>query len=279
MIKEEYKIKPVLKWVGGKTQLLEEIKNRLPKQFNNYFEVFVGGGAVCFNLAFKNASINDFNTELVNLYRVIKLKPQELILSLKNHKNEAEYFYKIRSLDRNAKKYSKLSDVDKASRIVYLNKTCYNGLYRVNSKGEYNAPFGKYKNPLICDETNIMELSKYFNDANIQITNFDFEEVCKDAKAGDFVYLDPPYDPVTTTASFTSYNSNGFNRDEQIRLKKVCDELTERGVKWMLSNSATPFIIELYKDYNIDIVHAKRYINSKGSGRGNVEEVLVRNYE
>lgn len=272
-------MKPVLKWVGGKTQLLKDITLHLPKEYNDYYEAFIGGGAVCFNLAPQNAHINDFNAELVNLYKVIKKSPKKLIASLKKHENTEEYFYNIRGLDRNKEAYAKLSDVDRASRIVYLNKTCYNGLYRVNSNGEYNAPFGRYKNPLICDEVNIMELSKYFNEANVRITNLDFAKAVKDAKAGDFVYLDPPYDPVTQTAAFTSYNANGFNRTEQVRLKELCDDLTARGVKWMLSNSATDFILDLYKDYRIVIVKANRCINSKGDSRGKVDEVLVMNYE
>lgn len=272
-------MKPILKWVGGKTQLLEEIKARLPKKYKDYYEAFTGGGAVIFNLTPKNAHLNDFNAELVNLYEVIKKEPLKLIKELSKHLNEKDYFYKIREFDRNKDFYNKLSPVEKASRMIYLNKTCFNGLYRVNSKGEFNTPFGKYKNPLICDESNIKAISQYFNESNVEITNLDFEEALKNAKAGDFVYLDPPYDPLTSTASFTSYNASGFSRDEQIRLKNVCDDLNKRGVKWMLSNSATSFIIELYKDYKIDIVKAKRCINSKGDARGDVEEVLVRNYE
>lgn len=279
MIQQEYNIKPVLKWVGGKKQLLNEIVERFPKEFDNYYEPFIGGGAVCFFKTPKNAHINDFNNELINLYKVIKKNPKKLISSLKTHVNDESYFYKIRSLDRDVETYKIISDVDKASRIIYLNKTCYNGLYRVNSHGFFNSPFGKYKNPLICDDKNIMDMSKYFNEQNIKITNLDFEEAVKDAKSGDFVYLDPPYDPLTASASFTSYNANGFNRKEQLRLKKVCDSLTKRGVLWMLSNSATEFIIDLYKDYNVEIVKAKRSINSKGDKRGVVDEVLITNYE
>lgn len=271
-------MKPVLKWVGGKTQLLNEIQKRLPKKINKYYEPFIGGGAVCFNFEFKDATINDYNSELTNLYNVIKTKPHELITELKKHKNDSEYYYQIRSLDRDKDKFEKLSEVERASRIIFLNKTCFNGLYRVNSKGEFNVPFGKYSNPNICDEENLLKLSNYFNNSNIQITNLDFEEVLKSVQKDDFVYLDPPYEPITETSSFTNYNANGFNQEEQKRLKKVCDELTKKGVRWLLSNSASPFILELYKDYNVEFVKAKRSINSKGDKRGQINEILIKNY-
>lgn len=272
-------LKPVIKWVGGKTQLLDEIIKRIPKEFNTYFEAFFGGGALLLAITPKNAKINDFNKELINLYSVIQSNPVDLIKELNSgfYLNEEDSFYKIRNLDRNIDEYNSLSNVMRASRTIYLNKTCYNGLYRVNSKGEFNTPFGRYKNPLICDEENIRNVSKYLK--SISIFNLDFEEFLKKAKPGDFVYLDPPYDVVSKTASFTAYNKTGFNRDEQIRLKQACDKLTSKGVKWMLSNAATPFILDLYKEYNIDIVYAKRCINSKGDKRGDVEEVLVRNYK
>lgn len=272
-------LKPVIKWVGGKTQLLDELIKRIPKKYNTYFEAFFGGGALLLAITPKNAIINDFNKELINLYTVIKDNPDKLINELNSGKylNEESNFYSIRNLDRNEIHFNKLADFEKASRTIYLNKTCYNGLYRVNSKGEFNTPFGRYKNPLICDEENIRNVSKYLK--TLSIFNLDFEEFLKQAKDGDFVYLDPPYDIVSKTASFTAYNKAGFNRDEQIRLKEACDKLTSKGVKWMLSNSATPFILDLYKDYNIDIVYAKRCINSKGDKRGNVEEVIIRNYK
>lgn len=271
-------MKPVVKWVGGKTQLLPEIKKVLPDTYNTYFEAFLGGGALLFNIAPKKAIINDFNEELVNLYKVIKNNPKELIEDLKKHINKKEYFYSIRELDRNKEDYEKLSDVERASRILYLNKTCYNGLYRVNSNGEFNSPFGTYKNPLICDEENILELSHYFNKNNVKILNDDFSIIMKYVKENDFVYLDPPYYPLTKSASFTGYNANGFNESDQIRLKKMCDKLNTKGVKFLLSNSNTNFIKELYKDYDIIIVKAKRCINSDGKGRNNCEEVLIKNY-
>lgn len=272
-------MKPVLKWVGGKTQLLEHIRERVPSNFNTYYEPFIGGGAVLFDLAPKNAVVGDMNKELINLYEVIKSSPDALVKSLGMHINSPEYFYELRALDRDHKSYSKLSPVLKASRIVYLNKTCYNGLFRVNSRGELNAPFGYYKNPNYCDVDNIKALSQYFNKNNVVFLQGDFEEIVASAQKGDFVYFDPPYDPVSASASFTGYSAGGFGRGDQIRLKQCCDVLHNKGVYFLLSNSATDFILDLYKDYKIDKVYAKRAINCKGNGRQAVPEVLVRNYD
>lgn len=270
---------PVLKWVGGKRQLMKEIQDVLPKTYTTYYEPFIGGGAVLFELQPNKAIINDINEELINLYNVIKDDVELLIEDLKKHENTSEYFYNIREQDRNREEYEKLSKIQKASRIVYLNKTCYNGLFRVNKAGEFNSPFGKYKNPNIVDEVTLRAVSKYFNKVDIKIMNCDFEQSLKNIRRGAFVYLDPPYDPVSSSANFTGYDKGGFNRDEQIRLKNLCDKLDRKGVKFLLSNSATEFIKDLYKDYNIKVVKAKRAINSNGNARGNVDEVLVRNYE
>ena len=270
---------PVLKWVGGKRQLMSEIEKLLPKTYTTYYEPFIGGGAVLFELQPNKAVINDVNSELINLYNVIKDNVEELICDLKKHENTSEYFYRIRELDRDKNRYQDLSKVERASRIVYLNKTCFNGLFRVNRAGEFNTPFGKYKNPNIVDEVTLRAVSKYFNKADIKILNCDFENSLKGIRKGSFVYLDPPYDPISSSSSFTGYDKGGFNRDEQIRLKKLCDKLNKKGVKFLLSNSATEFIIDLYKEYDIKIVKAKRFINSNGNSRGEVDEVLVRNYE
>ena len=270
---------PVLKWVGGKRQLMGEIEKVLPKTYTTYYEPFIGGGAVLFELQPKKAVINDVNSELINLYNVIKDDVELLIEDLRKHENTSEYFYRIREMDRDRELYEKLSNIEKASRIVYLNKTCFNGLFRVNKSGEFNSPFGKYKNPNIVDEVTLRAVSKYFNKADIKILNSDFEKSLKGIRKGSFVYLDPPYDPVSSSANFTGYDKGGFNRDEQIRLKKLCDKLDKKGVKFLLSNSATDFIKDLYKDYNIKVVKAKRAINSNGNARGEVDEVLVRNYE
>jgi len=270
---------PVVKWVGGKRQLLNEIKKYIPKNMTVYYEPFVGGGAVLFDLQPEKAVINDINSELINLYQVIKNDIEELIEDLKKHRNEEKYFYQIREYDRDREKYNKLSSVEKASRLIFLNKTCYNGLFRVNRAGEFNTPFGFYKNPNIVNEQILRAVHDYFNKNDVVFYNKDFEEVLISAPEGAFVYLDPPYDPVSDTASFTGYSKDGFSREEQIRLKKVCDKLDKRGVKFLLSNSATQFIKDLYCDYKIEIIQAKRAINSVPDKRGEIDEVLVRNFD
>lgn len=275
-------VAPVVKWVGGKRQLLSEIKKYTPNKFYTYFEPFVGGGAVLFELQPKQAVINDINRELVNLYSVIQNNVEELINKLSDsnlYSNTSECYYRIRELDREPKEYNKLTGIDKAARVLYLNKTCYNGLYRVNSMGEFNSPFGSYKNPNIVNEITLRAVNKYFNDANIKFLNTDFEKAVKNAKKEDFVYFDPPYAPISKTSNFTGYNESGFGETEQIRLKKLCDKLNEKGVKFLLSNSDCEFIRNLYKDYNIVTIRAKRTINSNGNNRGAISEVLIRNYE
>lgn len=212
---------------------------------------------------------------------MIRDNPDQLIAELKKHKNESDYFYKIRELDRKINQYKKLSNVEKAARIIYLNKTCYNGLFRVNSKGQFNVPFGKYKNPDIVNENVIKAVSEYLRDNDIKILNQDFSEPLSSAKKGDFIYLDPPYDPISDTASFTSYDVNGFNREEQKRLKEVIDKLHQKGCKVLLSNSYTDFICDLYSDnyYRKIQISAIRSINSQGNKRGKVAEILVKNYD
>ncbi len=271
-------VAPVLKWVGGKRQLISEIEKYIP-QYTRYYEPFVGGGAVLFHLQPDKAVVNDINSELINLYRVIKDNVEELIKALSKHENLPEYFYEIRELDRDKNRYDCLSDVEKASRIIYLNKTCYNGLFRVNKAGEFNAPFGSYKNPNFADHVTLRAVSDYFNRADITFLNTDFEQALRGIRKGSFVYFDPPYDPVSDSANFTGYDKVGFGRNEQIRLKRICDSLNVRGVKFLLSNSATEFIKDLYGGYKVELIQAKRSINSKGDLRGEVNEVLVRNYE
>ena len=270
---------PILKWVGGKRQLLPEINKYVPKKISTYYEPFLGGGAVLFNIQPLKAIVNDVNSELINLYQVVKYDVESLIRDLAKHKNEADYFYEIRSWDRNSEFYNRLTNVERASRIYYLNKTCYNGLFRVNQAGQFNTPFGRYKNPNIENPYILRAVSKYFNEAAIEFRNTDFEESVKGIRKGAFVYFDPPYDPVSDSANFTGYAKGGFDKSEQLRLKKLCDRLNERGVKFLLSNAATPFIIDLYKDYYVEIIQAKRAINSNGDARGEVDEVLVRNYD
>ena len=271
-------VAPVVKWVGGKRQLLSEISPLLPKRITSYCEPFLGGGAVLFSIQPSKAIVNDLNSDLITVQEVIRDDVEELIDNLKKHENSSEYFYTIRDMDRNKETYAAMSKVERASRLIYLNKTCFNGLFRVNSSGEFNSPFGHYKNPNIVNEPVLRAVNKYFSSSNITFCNEDFAVTLGRISKGSFVYLDPPYDPVSDTANFTGYNRGGFDRNEQIRLKQCCDELTQRGVKFMLSNSATTFIKELYKDYDISIVQAKRAINSDASKRGAIEEVLIRNY-
>jgi len=278
-MKKNKLVAPVLKWVGGKRQLIDTFSPLLPKRITSYCEPFVGGGALLFYLQPSVAIINDINIELIGVYKVIRDNVDELIEELKKYKNEADFFYSIRDWDRDREKYETLSNIEKAARILYLNKTCYNGLYRVNNAGEFNSPFGHYRNPNIINEPVLRAVSAYFNGTKVIFSSRDYALVLSEVKKGTFVYLDPPYDPVSDTSSFTGYTKSGFSKEEQIRLRECCDELDNRGVKFMLSNSATPFIMEQYSDYNITVVHAKRAINSVGSKRGDVDEIVVRNYE
>ncbi|HEY9083265.1 MAG TPA: DNA adenine methylase [Vicingaceae bacterium] len=277
-MKKNKLIAPFLKWVGGKRQLMPAIKELIPKNYTNYYEPFIGGGAVLFDLQPKNAVINDFNEELINVYQTIKENPEELISDLKTHKNESDYFYDLRALDREDS-FKNLSNIKKASRVIYLNKTCYNGLYRVNNSGEFNSPFGRYKNPNIVNETTIRAVSKYLNSNKITILNGDFEEALKGIKKGSFVYFDPPYHPVSASSNFTGYVQGGFDIYEQVRLRDLCNKLNEKGINFLLSNSATQFIEDLYKDYKISYVKANRSINSNAKKRGEIDEVLICNYE
>lgn len=277
-MKKNELVAPVLKWVGGKRQLLETFRPLLPSEITTYCEPFVGGGALLFHLQPKCAYINDINHELIGVYRAIKDHVEALIAELENFENTAEHFYAVRNWDRDKEKYASRSDIQKAARVLYLNKTCFNGLYRVNNAGEFNSPFGNYRNPNIVNAPVLRAVSAYFNSADIHITSADYAEVLENVPKGAFVYLDPPYDPVSDTASFTGYAKGGFSREEQIRLRECCDDLDKRGIKFMLSNSSTPFIRDQYNAYEITIVQAKRAVNSVASKRGNVDEVVVRNY-
>jgi DNA adenine methylase len=271
-------VRPFLKWAGGKRQLLNVLKEHLPKKYKTYYEPFVGGGAFLFDLQPKNAVINDSNGELINCYRMIRDSVDELIEDLGRHKNQEDYYYKMRELDRK-RSFEKKTPVQRASRIIYLNKTCYNGLFRVNSRGQFNVPFGRYKNPNILDDAVLRAVSSYLNKNQVKILNDDFEKAVETARKGDFIYFDPPYDPVSDTASFTGYDINGFNRSEQERLKNTVDELDKRGCYVLLSNAYTDFIVDLYNDYRQFKVSAIRAINSNAKKRGRVDEILVKNYE
>ncbi|MCW4573538.1 DNA adenine methylase [Venenivibrio stagnispumantis] len=270
------KPKPFVKWAGGKRQIIDVLLQEKPLNFNNYIEPFLGGGAFLFELMPENAIINDINTELINAYRVIKNYPDELIESLKNHQHQhnENYYYQIRALNP-----ANLNPIERASRFIYLNKTCYNGLYRENSKGEFNVPFGRYKSPKIVDEENIRLVSEYLNNANVEIFNSDYKEVCKLAQEEDFIYLDPPYYPLSKTSSFTKYTRYDFTEDNQIELSMIFKQLDKKGCFVMLSNSNSPFIKELYKGYNIIEIEANRCINANGKKRKKANiEILVKNF-
>ncbi len=273
--------KPFLKWVGGKRALVDEIIARMPEKFNTYFEPFVGGGALFFELKKrgmlegKKSYLFDANKELINTYNTVKNNPYELIEILKEFQNKHshDFYYEIRAMDRE-NSFTSLPDAMRSARFIYLNKTCFNGLYRVNSKGFYNVPMGRYKNPAICDKSTMLSASRALKDA--EVLHVDFAKVLDFAKKGDFVYFDPPYYPLTPTSSFTSYNQDIFLDDEQKRLLNTFEKLAKKGLHVMLSNSDTEFIKELYKDYKIDFVDVPRFINSKSNGRGKIKEIIAR---
>jgi len=266
-----------IKWVGGKRQLLEQFKPYFPKKIERYFEVFVGGGAVAFYIIETNKPkyifLSDINQELINTYQIIKNDVDSLIKELKKLKelHNKENYYKIRAEDPKL-----LSSLTQASRFIYLNKTCFNGLYRVNSKGGFNVPIGSYKNPPIVMEKELREISKLLKDVEIKIMSF--EEITKLTKKGDFIYFDPPYYPLKKGKSFTTYTKGNFLEKEQEQLKKVFSKLDKKGCKVMLSNSDTKFIKDLYQEFNINFVNANRMINCDGSKRGKIKEIVVRNY-
>ena len=267
---------PIVKWAGGKRGLIEKYKPYFPKDFNKYYEPFFGGGAIFFHLfsngRVKEAKISDIISELVNMYEVVKTKVDDLVEELLSGKyvNDKDIFYEIRAEELE-------EPILRAARLIYLNRTCFNGLYRVNKKGKFNVPFGRYPDNIqILNADNLRDVSECLK--NVEITNEDFEDSVKDAKEGDFVYFDPPYIPLTDTANFTDYTSEGFGIKEQERLAKVFKELDERGCYVMESNSDVPKIAELYEGFEIKKVHAKRYISSDPEGRGGVLESLIINY-
>lgn len=294
-INKDIKAKPFVKWVGGKTQLLKELTSRIPSNFDRYFEPFIGGGALFFHYSLAQSTLIDINEELTNAYMVIKHKTDELIADLYKHIYEKDYYYQIRNVDR-TDEYKLWSNVQRASRLIYLNKSCFNGLYRVNSKGEFNTPMGKYKNPKIVDEINLRACSQALQTAEI-ITG-SFLEVEEKVRGDDFVYFDPPYAPLNATSTglsrcgskfrtqplagqplnFTSYSPKGFDDRMQLDLRHLCDRLDQKGVRFMVSNSNAPLILDLYSNYKIELVYATRAINSKGHQRGKIPEVIVTNY-
>jgi DNA adenine methylase len=275
LIETNVQAKPFLKWAGGKSQLLDQLAPLFPKHFERYHEPFLGGGAVFFTLASDlkpaNVFLSDVNRDLIEAYQVVRDNVDELIEHLKVHVNEKEYYYRLRALNIEG-----MTPIERVSRFIYLNKTCYNGLYRVNRAGQFNVPFGRYKNPNIVNAEGLRAASEALQGISIEVRSF---ESCVDyVKAGDFVYFDPPYHPLSSTARFTSYTGNNFGPKDQENLRDVFVELHRKGCYVMQSNSDTEFIRNLYRDFEIDVVSAKRFINSASDKRGAIHEVVIRNY-
>ena len=280
-IYETVSIHPFVKWAGGKGQLISKLRELMPKHYDNYYEPFVGGGALLFSILPKKAFINDYNSELISVYECMQsdVMYYEMLVQLQLHEKQhsEEYYYQVRNMDRNGD-FSSLSKPARAARMIYLNKSCFNGLYRVNSKGFFNVPSGKKKSVKTYDEENMKRIRSYFQNNEISISNGDFEEAVSTVQPKDFIYFDPPYDTWEDKESFTSYAKDSFNKESQARLAKVFAELSKFGAYVMASNHNTAYIRELYKKFNIHVVDAKRIINSNPNGRGCVEEVIITNY-
>jgi DNA adenine methylase len=272
---------PFVKWAGGKTQLLGELDPFIPQDFDRYFEPFLGGGAMFFHLVSRNkffkAYLSDKNAELINAYAVVKNDVQSLIKVLRKNENSFnddrhEYYYRLR-------KARFVSEVERAARFITLNKTCFNGLYRVNKNGDFNVPIGSYKNPLICDSNNLEKVNVSLNFTEAWLKAAGYKEALEMAEEGDFIYLDPPYDPTSKTSNFTSYTEFGFGDEDQEELRDIFEKLDRKGCKIILSNSDTPFIRSLYKGYKkyLKSVDALRIINCKASKRKGHKELVIRN--
>lgn len=263
--------KPILKWAGGKTQLLGEIIPRMPENYNKYIEPFFGSGALYFAVAPNKSIIADSNSELINLYKIVTTNVEQLIELLSTYQNTEEQFYEVRSLD-----WKTLKPIEAAARTVYLNKTCFNGLYRVNKKGQFNTPYGKNKRTVFCDEVEIRKAASILKNATVLCS--DYHEVLMDnASEGDFVFLDPPYVPVSAYADFKRYTKEQFGEDDQRKLAEDVIVLHERGCKVMLTNSNHPLVHELYKEFKIEVFETKRMINKDGNKRTG-EDVIVTTY-
>ena len=266
---------PFLKWAGGKRQIVPAILERLPDRMNTYYEPFLGGGAVFYALAargaFKRAVICDRNRDLIDAYLGVRDEVEKVIAHLSRMRHDSETYYRIRTRDP-----AKLTVIQRSARIIYLNRTCYNGLYRVNRAGRFNVPFGRYKNPRIVDRENLRAVSQTLQRA--RISSGDFETLVEKAEPGDVVYFDPPYSPVSNTASFTAYDSLPFGSEEQERLARVIRQLKKRDVYVLLSNSDVPFTRRLYRNFSRDTVQVHRRINSRADRRGPISELLVRSH-
>jgi DNA adenine methylase len=264
--------RPFLKWVGGKGQLLAQFRTLLPTSYNRYYEPFIGGGALFFAVRPKRASLSDINGELIDCYRAIRDSVEAVIVALRGHRYEKDYYYSVRTMDP-----SRLGLPARAARTIFLNRSGFNGLYRVNQRGQFNVPFGRYTNPRLCDPENLRACAEALLD--LEIEQGDFALTTKAARRGDFVYFDPPYVPVSGTANFTRYAAGQFGELDQQRLAATYANLSARGVLVMLSNSDTPIARDLYRGFQIDRVAATRSINSNPDRRGKVSEVVVRNFD
>jgi DNA adenine methylase len=272
--------RPFIKWAGGKRQLMPELLKHLPTTFEHYVEPCVGGGALAFELLqsrkLSSCVVNDLSEELINVYRMIKTKLPALIKDLRTHHNESDYYYAIRLLDRDLDKWKKLTDVQRASRFIYINKTCHKGIWRENLSGQCNTPFGANKNPTICDDRNLQLCHEVLQQVEMKCGSF--VDALTGLAKNTFAYIDPPYVPMSKTSSFTAYTGEKFEEDAQILLRHNVDRLTQEGVKVLLSNSSADVVYDLYRDYTIIEVDATRIINSKTDKRGKVKEVFIKNY-
>lgn len=273
--------RPFVKWVGGKTQLIPQLAMLMPPQYGTYFEPFLGGGALFFHLKPRKAYINDINKVLIHTYQTIKKHPGQLCSDLcaleaeyvpLNHDQRKSYFYDRRDEFNSIE----VPNARQAALMIFLNKTCFNGMYRENAKGKFNVPFGDYKKPTICDRDNLYAVHQLLQ--HVEPTSTSYLDAVKHAKKGDFIYFDPPYHPLSTTSSFTSYSPDSFGRRDQEQLRGLFVELDKRGCYVMLSNSASEYIKKLYAGYRQELVLASRAINAKGTGRGKIHELVVLNY-
>ena len=274
--------KPFVKWVGGKRQLMQVLEDNFPKQFGTYHEPFLGGGAVMFNLLSKEAklscNVSDFNSDLILAYVTIRDKLGKLIESLENHsknyhKDSVEYYYEVR-------KQEPKQQIEKVSRLIFLNRTCFNGLYRVNKKGQFNVPLGRYTNPNIVNKENLTSVSKILQSEKIKISCRGFEAVFDDAKKGDLIYFDPPYQPISSTANFTSYTHRDFTEDDLERLATLANQLNSKGCHVLLSNSNSKVVKDIFseKHWKISSINANRAINSNAQKRTGHKEIIIKNY-
>ena len=267
--------KPFLKWVGGKRALVPDIRRYMPRQFNRYFEPFMGGAALFFDVAPQNAVLSDVNAELVNCYDIVKSQPEALIDALAGHYYDKEYYYQIRDIDRDPSAFAALSKVERAARLLFLNRTGFNGMYRVNRKGQFNVPFGRYANPDIIKAEAIRSAHVLLQHATI--CHRPFTDIIDHAREGDFVYFDPPYIPLSQTANFTSYAQDDFTYEDQVMLSDICRALDEKGVCFIASNSFHEAVKDLYQGFEIIEIKARRAINSHGDKRHAISEALIHN--